>query len=108
MNVILLTPTEIAGDRVVLTDERARHIREVLRGKFGHEVRVGMIDGPFGTGTIEDIDPEHVALSCRFEDVMPELGEHTLLLAVPRPVVLRRCLASAAALGFGWLVARLA
>ena len=104
MNVILLTASEAAQQPVVLVDERATHIRKVLRGKLGHTVRVGIIEGPLGTATIEDVDPRYVTLACEFEAETPPRGEDTLLLAVPRPIVLRRCLAAAASLGFARIV----
>ena len=104
MNVILLTAEEAQTQPVVLTDERATHIREVLRSKFGHTVRVGILEGPLGTATIENVDPHFVTLACEFESRTPPRGADSLLLAVPRPIVLRRCLAAAASLGFARIV----
>lgn len=104
MNIIILAASEAANQPVILTDERATHIRKVLRAKLGHTVRVGILEGPLGTATIADIDANFVTLACEFEPEIPPRGEDTLLLAVPRPIVLRRCLAAAASLGFGRIV----
>ena len=53
--MILFEPEE-AGEEIRLAagDERARHIREVLRGKPGMRVRVGIVDGAVGEAEITE------------------------------------------------------
>ena len=58
MNLILLNETDRAGAATfVLRDGRAAHIRGVLNGRGGQAVRVGLIDGPTGFGTIVTSTP---------------------------------------------------
>jgi 16S rRNA (uracil1498-N3)-methyltransferase len=104
MNLLLLSPEEAATQPVILTDRRATHIIEVLRARVGDTLRAGVLDGPTGTATVLAIAPDRVTLQATLDTEAPDRPEDTLLLAVPRPVVLQRCLATAAALGFGCIV----
>jgi RsmE family RNA methyltransferase len=105
MNIILLEPSELSpSGEVTLTDHRARHLKKVLRVKPGDSVRVGLLDGPCGTGQISALAERSVTLACRCEDAPPPAGTDTLLLAFARPKVLLRCLEHATALGFGRIV----
>ena len=103
MNLILIEPHELAGDRATLRDGRATHIRKVLHGQPGATVRVGLLDGPRGVATITALDDEQVELRCAWEQEIPPLPRLDLLLALPRPKVLRRLWAQLAALGVGRL-----
>jgi RsmE family RNA methyltransferase len=105
VNLLLLDADECRpGGEVRLADRRARHLREVLRVAPGSEVRVGRIDGPLGRGTVLHSDARGVTLRCEFEPEPPPAGADVLLLAVPRPKVLARCLELAAALGYARVV----
>jgi RsmE family RNA methyltransferase len=99
MNRILLRESDMSRpDRAVLTDGRARHIRAVLRASKGDEVRVGLLNGSLGTGTIRELSEDAVRLACRFE-APPPPPIVSLLLALPRPKVMRRLWAQLAAMG---------
>ncbi len=103
MNLILLAPDELAADgSAILRDARARHVHDVLRASVGSEVRVGILDGPVGTGSVTAVAPHEVRLACVFQtsDPLPA-PEVDLLLALPRPKVLRRLWPHLAALGVG-------
>ena len=99
MNLILFEPDERRGDRVRAVGARALHLREVLRVQRGDEVRIGIIDGPVGTGRVLSCDPEGVDLACAFDAGAPPSPAVDLVLALPRPKVLRRLFAPIAALG---------
>jgi RsmE family RNA methyltransferase len=102
MNLILITPEELdATGRARLTDARAKHIRNVLRAEPGKQLRVGLLNGPFGTGTVEEISEGSVMLTCEFEAETPPRPTIDLLLAMPRPKVLKRLWSQFAALGVG-------
>ncbi|MCX7009968.1 MAG: 16S rRNA (uracil(1498)-N(3))-methyltransferase [Kiritimatiellaeota bacterium] len=102
MNLILIAAQECAADgRVLLHDERAAHIRKVLRGQPGASLRVGLLEGPRGMATITTLDDEQVELQCSWEPEIPPVPRVDLLLALPRPKVLRRLWAQLAALGLG-------
>ncbi|HNW93417.1 MAG TPA: RsmE family RNA methyltransferase [bacterium] len=91
MNIILLAPGECATDgTVTLRDRRAEHIRTVLRAEPGRSVRVGIVDGPAGEATVTALDGAAVTLRCRFAAAPPPPSGIILLLALPRPKVLKR------------------
>jgi RsmE family RNA methyltransferase len=105
VNLILLEPDEInaAGD-VALSGARATHLLEVLRVEAGHHLRVGVVDGPRGTATVQTVGDETVTLRCALEPDIPPLPPVDLLLAMPRPKVMRRLWAQIAALGVGRII----
>jgi RsmE family RNA methyltransferase len=105
MNLIILQPLEVdAQQRVFLTDDRARHINKVLKADIGKELRVGLLNGPLGIGTVQSLENNKVELRCIFDDEVPPEPRIDLLLAMPRPKVLKRMWAQLAALGVGRVV----
>ena len=105
MNLILLEPGEVSdsGD-VTLSGARAAHLSKVLRVAPGHQVRVGVLDGPRGLGTVRRLADGTIGLRCAFETNVPPPPRVDLLLALPRPKVMRRLWAQLAALGVGRIV----
>ncbi len=106
MNIILLEKQELDNDTVTLTDRRASHLVKVLGINPGDSVRIGIIDGPQGQGEVIDICkryPFQVTLKVQFSVDANEAPEQKifidLLLALPRPIMLRRIFSQAAALG---------
>lgn len=105
MNLILCESDEVRADgAVTLTGVRAMHVREVLRVTAGDEVRVGIVDGPCGLGTVRAMDDDRVELGCRFDELVPPRPAIDLLLALPRPKVMRRLWAQLAAIGVGRII----
>ena len=105
MNLILLQPADFREDGLaVLSDGRARHIRKVLRAETGKTLRIGLLDGAMGTGTIVAIDKHEVCLQCVVEEEALPKPAVDLLLAMPRPKVMKRLWAQLAALGVGRIV----
>jgi RsmE family RNA methyltransferase len=103
MNLILLEPLELAGtgNLVRLADARARHLREVLKVTPGQTVRVGILNGTLGTATVEEVADATVQIRCAFDAAPPPAPRVDLLLALPRPKVMRRLWPQLAALGVG-------
>ena len=105
MNLVLIETGEIdAAGAVRLSGARAAHLRNVLHAEPGHQVRVGVLDGPRGVATVQAIDDGSVALRCALESDIPPRPSIDLLLAVPRPKVMRRLWAQIAALGVGRII----
>lgn len=103
MNVILMTQDEQAAlppDRMlVLRDRRADHIRRIIAPAVGDQLRVGQLNGLLGMATVMQISPEQVTLQVQLDTPPPPPLPATLLLALPRPKVLRRTLQACASLG---------
>jgi RsmE family RNA methyltransferase len=104
MNIILLDQKEIHDARIVLTDRRAKHLIKVLQVQVGDTVRIGIIDGPKGYGIVLALGsryPFQVDLQVQSTEAMAEKPPIDLLLALPRPIMLKRIFSQAAALGVG-------
>jgi RsmE family RNA methyltransferase len=105
MNLVLLDENDRLGSNtVVLSDDRAAHLQNVLKVKPGQAVRVGLLDGPLGIGTVESTAGGRVRMQCVFEAEAPPRARVDLLLALPRPKVMRRLWAQLAALGVGQII----
>jgi 16S rRNA (uracil1498-N3)-methyltransferase len=105
VNLILLDPGEVGTDGTVqLSGVRARHLVTVLKVAPGHTVRVGVLEGASGVATVTSLAAGSVQLSCRLETMAPPRPPVDVLLALPRPKVMRRLWAQLAALGVGQIV----
>jgi len=105
MNLILLERDEVGeSGRVTLSGPRADHVLRILNAAPGDRVRVGVLDGPSGVGTVQSTGAGEVALHCAFDADVPPTPRVDLLLALPRPKVMRRLWAQLAAIGVGRIV----
>ena len=73
MNLILFEPDEVGDERtrgtgrtVSLSGPRAAHLLTVLKVTPGHRIRVGILDGPCGVGTVQSITG-HRGITVRVE-----------------------------------------
>jgi RsmE family RNA methyltransferase len=102
VNLILLDEAELpATGEVTLADERAAHLQHVLHVVPGQRVRIGILDGALGSARVSRVDGDSVTLVCEIGSVVPSHPAVDLLLALPRPKVMRRMFAQLAALGVG-------
>ncbi len=104
MNIILAEAEEVVDGLLILTDHRAKHIIKVLQAQVGDQVRVGLIDGNMGFGTISAIKkkyPFYVALNLNLDNPPRVPPTIDLILALPRPIMLKRILSQVTALGVG-------
>ncbi|AZE64594.1 16S rRNA (uracil(1498)-N(3))-methyltransferase [Pseudomonas synxantha] len=100
MNLLLLLDADfIAADRVVLRDRRLVHMQEVHRAVVGDYLRVGHIGGLMGNAQLLRLDVGEAELQVSFDQSPPSKLPLTLLLALPRPKMLRRVLQTVAAMG---------
>jgi 16S rRNA (uracil1498-N3)-methyltransferase len=100
MNLILLDPPDfVAPDRVVLRDRRHVHVRDVHRAAVGDVLRVGLVGGRLGAGTVVALDREVLELEVALHDDPPPALDVTLVMALPRPHSLRKVLQQATAMG---------
>ena len=100
MNLILLSdPDFIAPARVRLSDRRFIHIRDILKAEEGQSLTVGKINGLTGQGKVVSQTNKAIELEVKLDTKPPEALPLTLILALPRPPMLKRILFSAAMLG---------
>ena len=100
MNIILVTQQDfISDDTVNLNDRRFTHIKNIHNAQIGESLRVGMINGKMGLGKVLDINTASITLKLSLNDDPLEPLPLTLVLALPRPKMLKRILQSSASLG---------
>lgn len=100
MNLLLLEEADfIAADRVVLRDRRLKHMQEVHRSEVGDSLRVGCVDGLLGSAQVLRLESREAELLVSFEHAPPVKLPMTLILALPRPKMLRRVFQTVATMG---------
>lgn len=107
MNRILFEKDEIVDGIATFGGERAEHVMNVLHGEVGQILKTGEIGGFIGTGVITGItrppssvsSPE-ITVACSHDkrSLRPWVD---LILAPPRPRVMKRLLPQLATLGVG-------
>jgi len=100
MNIILFNETEINHNEILLNDLRALHIIKILKCKIGDSIKIGVINGLKGLAKIEKIyENDSVILKIIDLNIIDEIPKIELILAMPRPKVLKRLWAQISALG---------
>ncbi len=108
MNRILFEKHEIADGVAEFSDARATHAVEILHAEAGQVLKTGEIDGLIGSGTVLSIgkdgsggEPSYcvkISLDHNLPSLQPWVD---LILAPPRPRVMKRLLPQLAAMGVG-------
>ena len=100
MNLLLFTDADRLGEqRIRVADHRLQHLLQVLGAKAGDPLRVGELGGLAGTGHIIDIDSAQATLAIELDQAPPPKLPLCLVLALPRPKMLRRIIRTVAELG---------
>src|SRR5690606_8984276 len=89
---------------VRLQGRRLQHLREVHRAEVGSMLRVGRIGGLMGQGQLLQLDAQQAELRVALDQPPPAKLPVTLVLALPRPKMLKRTLQTIAAMGVPRLV----
>ncbi len=100
MNRILFEKSEIDGDVAVFDDFRAEHVRNILKAGVGDTLKTGEVDGKIGHGTILAMEGSRITIQLEHdeESLQPWCD---LVLAPPRPRVMKRLLPQLASMGVG-------
>jgi 16S rRNA (uracil1498-N3)-methyltransferase len=102
MNLVLLEPADFTGNdghTVRLSGRRLEHVVSVCRCDTGATLRVGLLGGKTGTGTILRMDSTAMELSVALTEEPPPPLPLTLVIALPRPKSLKRSIEMATSLG---------
>lgn len=100
MNLILLSDDDfVAGNSVRLTGRRLKHILEVQRPAVGDTLTVGRLGGLIGQGHIITVSSVAVEMEVTLTETPPAPRPVNLVLALPRPKVVKRVLLAVANLG---------
>jgi 16S rRNA (uracil1498-N3)-methyltransferase len=98
VNLLLVEPGEVEGDRVVLDGRRATHLREVLGVAAGSTVRAGVVGGGIGTAEVVELG-DAITLRLAITEPASTPLPIEVLLAVPRPKALTRAVEAMASFG---------
>ncbi len=106
MNLLLLEDGDfVAEGRALLRGRRLKHLHEVHRAECGDALRVGHLGGLMGEGRLLRLDAEAAEIAVEGLDQSPPAKlPVTLLLALPRPKMLKRTLQTVASMGVARLV----
>jgi RsmE family RNA methyltransferase len=105
MNLLLLEDADyISADRVVLRDRRLTHMQHVQRVEVGDSLRVGQLGGLMGRAQVLSLDGQHAELSVAMDQPPPAKLPLTMVLALPRPKMLKRVFQTIAAMGVPRLI----
>lgn len=100
MNLLLLHPDDFStATEVTISDRRFEHLKKIIRAEQGQTIAVGALNGKCGTGKITHIDKRSATLTVTLERNPPSPSNITLLLALPRPLMLKRILQTVTAMG---------
>lgn len=88
-------------EMVYLTDtKQIEHIIQVLKAQQGDEIKIGLLEDKLGTAKIHTIDTHQIVLTdLQLNQSPPKKRNITVILALPRPKVMRRLLMDMTALG---------
>jgi RsmE family RNA methyltransferase len=100
MNLVLLHPDDYCASRTVRLDgRRLQHVLAVHRAAPGDRLTVGLENGRIGTGTILALDSRRLEMAIALDREPPSALPLRLVLALPRPKMLKRVLQSAVSMG---------
>ena len=101
MNCILLPKNA----KSISNEQQVIHIKEVLKSKVGDSLTIGEMGGNIGKATISKINNNEVLLKDVVLDRKPPAKlDLTVVLALPRPKVLRRLIMDMTSLGVNKLI----
>lgn len=100
MNLLLLEKKDFFDDgRVKISGSRFEHLMGVNRVKKEDHLVCGLLDGKMGTGFVTRISDDHLDMDILLDTEPPEPLPLTLVLALPRPKMLKRIIESTTSLG---------
>lgn len=95
MNIILF---DSKVNQIPLSDNRAKHIIDILKLKIGDSFKMGVINESEGLATITNISDSCIGISYQ-EECKPTLHPVTLIVAQVRPICMKRILRDAVSIG---------
>lgn len=99
MNLLLLENTPLNGV-IKIVGRQFDHLNRILRVALGDTVRVGILNGNMGKAKVAALGDDHAVLEIlHLDNVPPPTLPVTLILALPRPQMIKRILQTIAAVG---------
>lgn len=105
MNLLLFKPEELDQSLTfTVHDRRAKHLLEIKKIKAGDHVRVGEVNGKMGSASVVETTAHSVTLQVTGLSESNMLPDVDLILALPRPQILKSVLKTVAMLGVRRLI----
>lgn len=101
MNCLLLPAEPFLQDTATINElSQINHVNKVLAAKVGDTLKIGQLGGNLGTAMIADMTADGIQLcDVQLSFAPPAKLDLTVILALPRPKVLRRLIMDMTALG---------
>jgi RsmE family RNA methyltransferase len=100
VNLLIFEAREVnAEGQLVLGGRRLGHIIRILKLQPGDTLRIGELGGQIGSGTVLSIDQTQATVAVSLDSSPPAAMPLSLVLALPRPKMLRRILRGISELG---------
>ncbi len=101
MNLVLFSNSDFIGDNLVSIHDarRLQHITHIHQITLGEYLNVGLINGMMGKGKVVVHTADEIQLEVSLSQQPPIALPITLILALPRPKMLKRTLQTIATLG---------
>ena len=100
MNILLFTDSDkVSPKQLKIRGRRFEHLVRVLGIEAGGQLRVGELNGELGLGTVLEVTDTEALISVELNQAAPPKLPLSLVLALPRPKMLRRILRTVAELG---------
>lgn len=106
MNLLLLNPSHLSSSQngmqraSITRPEYIAHVQTVLRAKVGDTIKLGVINGGIGTGEVAGLTSSIIAIdNIQLDQAPPAAITCTLVLALPRPKMLKRIIMHIVSMG---------
>jgi RsmE family RNA methyltransferase len=101
MNLVLFSQADFIGENLIAICDHRRltHIKQIHQIKHGDTLKVGLVNGKIGTGLVVSFNETEIQLAVSLTQAPPKPLPVTLVLALPRPKMLKRTLQTIATLG---------
>ena len=105
MNTLILEPSQfLENDQASLSERQREHIRKVLKLKVGDTLTVGELNGLLGRAELSENKGQLLLSNIRLNEPPPASLDFKLILAMPRPQMLKRILQTVAIFGMKELI----
>lgn len=102
MNLLIIESNELSPENLaILEGRRAEHLNNILRVNTNDCIRIGLLNGSIGQAKVTHVEAERVILELDVSSLKPppKPVPCQLILAMPRPKMMRRVLQNIASMG---------